>query len=81
MTITPEDIKSALSIAGQVVGLASVVAAALPHPPAGANVAIKILRGILDVLAANLGNAANAGPQGAPSVTPADPAATQKQDQ
>lgn len=81
MALSPEDIKSALSIAGQIVGLASVVAAALPHPPAGANVAIKILRGILDVLAANLGNAANAGTQPVGAVTPAEPAVKQEQDQ
>ncbi|WP_024873141.1 hypothetical protein [Tolumonas lignilytica] len=59
MSLSQADVIAYLQIAGDIIGCAAVVAASLPHPSEKANLIIKILRGFLDVVAANVGHAAN----------------------
>ena len=53
------DYMTVLDVAATVMAGAAVVAAALPTPSPKANIVIRIVRGIIDVLAVNLGNAKN----------------------
>ena len=50
------DYMTVLDVAAKVMAGAAVVAAALPSPSPKANIVIRIVRGIIDVLAVNLGN-------------------------